>query len=139
MATRFCSTCKHHSTNCRHISHLLKVIADSSIDSLPPQLKVVAEFQVSSSKSHKNYAKVVSAKTIPFDLSNRLKHCLKTDYSKRFNIDGGIAHLYPPLPSHLICSRCATANSWSMEIALVKETFLVTPQYCHPAKGTANR
>lgn len=49
--------------------------------------------------------------------SNSMKQCLKADYSKRFNIQDGIAHFHRPLP------------------ATSEKAFLVTPQCCYPAEG----
>lgn len=131
----FCSTCKHHSSNCKHIRKLQEAIERSPLEDLPPQLRVFATCEIANVKHSHNYTKVISERKIPFDLSGCLKQCLQTDYSKRFNIQHGIAHLHPPLPPSSVCSECGIQNSWSAELSLVKKSFLVTPQMCYPAEG----
>lgn len=65
-----------------------------------------------------------------------MKQCLMADYSKRFNIQYGIAHLHPTLPSTSVCSGCGIPNSWSVGLTSVRKAFLVTPHCCYPAEGT---
>ena len=130
----FCSSCKHNSSNCKHIRQLLNVIEDSPVEELPPQLKAFTNCEMpSTQKPH--YTKVVSERKIPFSLSSNMKQCLKANYSERFNVQHGIAYLHPRLPSSSLCPECAISNSWSVELTLVKKAFLVTPQCCFPAEG----
>ena len=96
-----------------------------------------AEFQATNIHGPRpdNVAKVVSHKTIPFDLSLTMKETMKADHSRRFHLDNGVAILSPPLSSSVVCSHCKIPNSWDAEPTLVKETFLVTPHHCYSDKG----
>ena len=134
----FCSTCKH-SSNCKHIRQLLSVTEKIPIEELPPQLQVFTKCEVPSlhqSTSPKYATKAISRREIPFGLSDPMKQCLKIGHSERFSMRDGTAYLYPHLPSALACPECAAPNSWSVELTLVKKTFLVTSQCCYPAEGT---
>ena len=131
----FCSTCKHHSSNCKHIRYLLNIIERSTVDDLPPQLELFAPCKAPRIQQSNSVIKTISKRKIPFYLSNSMKQCLKADYSKRFNIQHGIAHFHPPLPATSVCPDCAVPNSWGTELTLTKKAFLVTPQCCYPAEG----
>ena len=105
------------------------------MEDLPSELAVFSNRVIPNIQQSHKYAKVVSKRKVPFSLSSSMKQCLTADYSKRFNIQHGIAYLHPLLPSTSICPECATPNSWSVELTLVKKVFLVTPQCCYPAEG----
>ena len=128
-----CSTCNKQS--CKHVSNLHEVIKDLNGE-LSPRLKEFANYQGKKASSYYIPIKMVSNSTIPFVLPPHLKNCLKEDYSQRFNLCSGIANLIPRIPpSPSLCSLCAQVDSWSEEVYLAEENFLVTPQCCYPAKG----
>ena len=55
------------------------------------------------------------------------------DISQRFNILDGVAQLVPF--SSQPCSQCCVHDSWSDDIFLSQENYIVTLQRCIPAKG----
>lgn len=130
----FCSTCKH-SSNCKHIHRLNSVIENTPIDELPSQFKVLFNFKTPAVQPANDFPHAVSIKKIPFSYSRHMKQTLMADYSKRFNIEHGTAHLHPTLPSSSVCSGCGIPGSWSAELTPSRKSFLVTPHRCYPVEG----
>lgn len=129
----FCTTCKQHSSNCRHVDLLLKVIENTPEDDMTTQLKAFSDYQVPTPRlTRAKYGKVVSERAIPFALPVELMDTWKQDDSQRFRIQDGIAHLWPPQSS--TCPHC-NAPSLSTELCCVQENFVVTLKCCYPAKG----
>lgn len=100
-----------------------------------PQFKPFADYQPKDVKQSVT-PKVVSGQIIPFNLPVHLQQTIRDDYSKRFNIIHGIAHLIPSMElCPLSCPLCG--GCWGEEVFLAQETFLVAQHCCYPAKGTA--
>ena len=125
----FCTTCKQHSSNCKHVSHLQRVIENTAESDMTTQFRPFAEYKTPAPhQKHAKYGTVVSKRAIPFDLPVDL---WKQDDSQRFNLKDGTAYLWPP-PS----STCPCCNTPSLNIVVcVQEAFVVTLKCCYPAKG----
>lgn len=128
----YCATCR----NCKHVDHLVKVLQEIAAEEMLPQFKPFADFKPKDVKPSV-CIKAVSDQIIPFNLPRHLQQSVMDDYSKRFNLIDGVAHLIPSLGScPLACSLCG--GSWSEEVFLAQDVFLVAHHCCYPAKGTAN-
>lgn len=128
-----CATCIP--SNCQHVKRLLEVIQQCPDEEIPSQLMVFKELPTSVPKQPSVKIRSISHRKIPFQLTEELRDRLKADYSKRFRLHDGVAHLIPPQLSSG-CPLCG--SNWSTEPRLVNQIFLVTPMCCYPAKGTVH-
>ena len=129
----FCTTCKQHNSNCKHVGHLQRLIENTPEDDMTAQLKVFADYKTPAPQRERTKCgTVVSERAIPFDLPVELMDTWKQNDSQRFNMKDGIAHLWPPHSS--TCPHC-NAPSLSTEVYCIQENYVVTLKCCYPAKG----
>ena len=129
----FCTNCRH-STSCRHISCLKNYIESCSQDQITPELQKFIDFEVpSKAPCVKKSPTALSGNLISFNPLPSARECFRKDYTKRFNMLNGVAHLIPAATP--ACLHCGTQNLWSVP-CVDERTFLVTPLCCYQAEGT---
>ena len=115
-----CATCKRPS--CKHVTHLRDVM-DSVAEEAPD---LFADFQVPSITPQTIQDEIGSSSKISFSVAVDSKQRLKNDHSSRFNFSNGIANLYPRPPSSPSnCPKCSAVDSWSEQLYLTADCFLV--------------
>lgn len=122
-----CATCQRGVSSCKHLTYVVDLLQTQ------PPPTTLKHWVVSSLPTGKqsSFISCKSTAAIPWKTTVAQQEIMKTSYKCRFQVENGIAYLYPKSQSR--CSVCG-AEGWS-DPCMIRECLVITETVSFPAKG----